>query len=75
MLYNDVTKFRYSNYWHYFEIVRKYMPQNCSSDIQAAISHIDEVFASGSQPEIDAIKAKFGFEDLTYLADVVAACK
>ena len=75
MLYCGVTNVRFSNFWQYFEPVREHMPQNCSSDVQAVIAHLDSTFTSGNQSEINDIKAKFGFENLTSVEDVAAACE
>ena len=50
------------------------MPPNCSADVEAVISHIDTVFHSGPQSEIDEIKENFGLTNLTHLDDVAAAC-
>lgn len=51
------------------------MPQNCSADVQAVISHIDTVFTSGQQSETDQIKELFGLSELTHLDDVAGARK
>jgi hypothetical protein len=50
------------------------MPKNCSADVEAVIAHIDQVFASGDQPAINALKATFGMVDMTHLDDVAGAC-
>ncbi|KAF9029461.1 hypothetical protein BDZ89DRAFT_1159835 [Hymenopellis radicata] len=44
------------NFWQYFEPERINMPANCSSDIQAVITHIDEVFDSGNEAAINDVK-------------------
>ena len=49
------------------------MPKNCSSDVQAVISHIDKVFTFGPKSEITKIKATFGLQNLTHLDDVAGA--
>ena len=51
------------------------MPKNCSADVEAVISHIDQVFTSGSKSQINAIKANFGLSNLTHLDDVAGARK
>lgn len=43
------------------------MPQDRSADVEAVISHIDAVFTSGPQSEIDKIKANFGLSNLKRL--------
>ncbi|CCM01542.1 uncharacterized protein FIBRA_03598 [Fibroporia radiculosa] len=60
------------NYWGYFDIIRKHMPQNCSSDVQAVIGYIDDVFTSGNIQEINSIKTTFGM-NLSHLDDFVSA--
>ncbi|EED78379.1 predicted protein [Postia placenta Mad-698-R] len=56
------------NFWQYFDIPRQYMPQNCSADVQAVITYIDETFVNGTTEEIDAIETTFGM-NLTHLDD------
>jgi len=60
------------NYWGYFDIIRKHMPQNCSADVQAVIGHIDSVFTSGNDTAIDEIKELFSM-NLTHLDDFASA--
>ncbi|KAH9839119.1 peptidase S28 [Rhodofomes roseus] len=60
------------NYWGYFDIIRKHMPQNCSSDVQAVIGHIDDVFTSGNDTAITVIKDLFNMS-LTHLDDFASA--
>ncbi|KAI0959110.1 hypothetical protein AcW1_004037 [Taiwanofungus camphoratus] len=60
------------NLWGYFDIVRQFMPQNCSSDLQAVIGHIDATFVNGTTEEIDAIKTLFNM-NLTHLDDFGSA--
>lgn len=62
-----------SDFWQYFEPIRQSMPKNCSSDVQAVISHIDKVFTFGPKSEITKIKATFGLQNLTHLDDVAGA--
>lgn len=63
-----------SDYWGYFEPIREYMPQNCSNDVQAVITYIDETFTSGTTEEIDVIKTLFNM-NLTHLDDFAGARK
>ncbi|KAI0725259.1 peptidase S28 [Fomitopsis betulina] len=56
------------DYWGYFDIIRKHMPQNCSADVQAVIGHIDDVFTSGNETTIEEIKELFGM-NITHLDD------
>lgn len=51
------------------------MPKNCSADVQAVIAHIDAVFTTGPQSQIDQIKSTFGLSELTHLDDVAGACQ
>ncbi|PCH36001.1 peptidase S28 [Wolfiporia cocos MD-104 SS10] len=60
------------NYWGYFDIIRKHMPQNCSADVQAVIAHIDEVFTSNDTDAINEIKQTFSM-NLTHLDDFASA--
>ncbi|KAG2351722.1 hypothetical protein BDR07DRAFT_1027150 [Suillus spraguei] len=40
-----------TDYYDYFTPIREYMPQNCSSDIQAVIAYLDGMYAATTQPE------------------------
>lgn len=51
------------------------MAQNCSSDVQAVIVHVDSVFTTGNQKEIDALKANWNLGNITHLDDVAGARK
>ncbi|KAK7470336.1 hypothetical protein VKT23_001765 [Stygiomarasmius scandens] len=46
------------------------MPQNCSADVEAVISHIDSVFTSNDTAAINKIKNLFGLAALSHLDDV-----
>ncbi|OSX65769.1 hypothetical protein POSPLADRAFT_1132286 [Postia placenta MAD-698-R-SB12] len=61
-----------NDYWGYFDIVRQFMPQNCSADVQAVISYIDEVVTSNDAAQISTIKEVFNM-DLTHLDDFAYA--
>jgi hypothetical protein len=37
------------DYWGYFEPIRRYMPQNCSADVEKVIGYVDMTFTSGSK--------------------------
>ncbi|EKM56517.1 uncharacterized protein PHACADRAFT_183166 [Phanerochaete carnosa HHB-10118-sp] len=63
------------DFWQYFEPVRQNMPQNCSADVEAVIAHIDNVFTSGNQSQINHIKELFGLSELTHLDDVAGALR
>lgn len=49
------------------------MPKNCSADIEAVISHIDEVFVFGTEAQKQEIKDMFGMGDVTHLDDVAGS--
>ncbi|PIL26625.1 hypothetical protein GSI_11291 [Ganoderma sinense ZZ0214-1] len=55
-----VTPHLRSDFWGYFEPVRKNMPANCSADVQAVIAYVDSVIASGDTTAIGALKLTFG---------------
>ena len=50
------------------------MPQNCSADIEAVVSHIDHVFTNGTPQDAQAIKDLFGLGDVTHLDDAAGSC-
>ena len=51
------------------------MPKNCSSDVEAAVSQLDQVFLSGNTTAIDNVKKSFGLSDLTNSIDFLGARK
>ncbi|KAH8118760.1 serine carboxypeptidase S28-domain-containing protein [Phellopilus nigrolimitatus] len=61
------------DFWQYFDVIRQFMPQNCSADVQAVIEHVDTTFTSGSTAEIDDLKSNFGLLNMTHLDDVAAS--
>lgn len=63
------------NFYHYFDAVEKYMPRNCSADVQALVAHVDEVFTSGTPAEQKTLKKRLGMEGVEHLDDVAAARK
>ncbi|KAG6823387.1 hypothetical protein H0H93_003793, partial [Arthromyces matolae] len=62
-----------ANYWNYFEPIRLNMPQNCSADAQAVLSHIDDIFAGTNASAIQSIKNTFGLGGLSHLDDFGSA--
>lgn len=46
------------------------MPSNCSADVQAVISHVDQVFSGNNATAIQALKDSFGMGAVTHLDDV-----
>lgn len=64
----------HSDYWQYWEPIRQNMPQNCSSDVQTVITHVDKVSTSKNEAEIDALKHVFGMDDVLHLDDFAGTC-
>ncbi|KAI0797048.1 serine carboxypeptidase S28-domain-containing protein [Abortiporus biennis] len=64
-----------TDYWQYFDVIRQVMPQNCSSDVQAVIQHIDTVFNSSDTVAIQNITTLFGLQNLTHFDDFAAALR
>ncbi|TFY59436.1 hypothetical protein EVG20_g7795 [Dentipellis fragilis] len=63
------------DFWEYFDSVRRFMPQNCSADVQAVVQHFDQVFTSGNQSAITALKDAYGMKDVSHLDDVAGALR
>lgn len=63
------------DFWNYYEPIRLQMPANCSSDVQAVIAYVDEVFATEDEVAINDLKEIFGMGNITYIDDVAAARK
>lgn len=61
------------NYWGYFDIIRQFMPANCSADVQAIVGYFDDIVAKNDTSAIDALKATFNMTALTHLDDVGGA--
>jgi len=64
-----------TQFWQYFDPIRQFMPQNCSADVQAVISHVDETFTKGSPAEIQALKDNWGLGVMTHLDDVAGSLR
>ncbi|KAF8518527.1 serine carboxypeptidase S28-domain-containing protein [Hysterangium stoloniferum] len=64
-----------TDYWGYFEPIRQNMPANCSADVQAVVSHFDEVFTFGTPEEQQSLKEMFGMGDMTHLDDVAGSLR
>lgn len=45
------------------------MPQNCSTDIQLVIEHVDSVLNTGTDDDITALKTMFMMENVTHNVD------
>ncbi|KAH9833657.1 peptidase S28 [Rhodofomes roseus] len=63
------------DYWGYFDPIRQYMPANCSADVEAVITYIDETFTNGTTDEINNIKELFNMTELTHLDDFAGALR
>ncbi|KAL0571573.1 hypothetical protein V5O48_010392 [Marasmius crinis-equi] len=53
------------NFWRYFEPIREYMPKNCSADVEAVISHVDDILGSNNKTDIRMMKDNFGMSNVT----------
>ena len=49
------------------------MPQDCRSNLEAIISHVDDVLLSGSPEKKKKLKTLFGLQDLNRLDDTAYA--
>ncbi|KAF9025495.1 hypothetical protein BDZ89DRAFT_1068276 [Hymenopellis radicata] len=49
-----------SDFWQYYEPIRENMPQNCSEDVKAVISHVDDVFFGSDSAAQAAVRSNFG---------------
>ncbi|KAH9886027.1 peptidase S28 [Cubamyces lactineus] len=58
-----------ADFWEYYTPIRQYMPQNCSSDVQAVIAHVDKVYQSGNETEIQSLKDIFGLGSVAHGGD------
>ncbi len=45
-----------SDFWQYFEPIRKYMPKNCSADVATVISLIDYTIEGGNEDDIASLQ-------------------
>ncbi|KAF8903046.1 peptidase S28 [Mucidula mucida] len=48
------------DFWQYYEPIRENMPQNCSEDVKAVISHVDDVFFGSDSAAQAAVRSSFG---------------
>ncbi|KAG9312786.1 serine carboxypeptidase S28-domain-containing protein [Chiua virens] len=61
------------DFYDYFTPIRENMPQNCSSDVQAVIAYLDEIYAKNDTTAIQDLKEVFGLGDLSHIDDFAAA--
>jgi hypothetical protein len=49
------------------------MPQNCSSDVEAVISYLDDMYAASDTAGIQTLKEAFGLGDVVHVEDFATA--
>lgn len=54
-------------------IVGEYMPKNCSSDVQAVIACLDQIYAENNMAAMQSLKAAFGLGYLSHIDEFAAA--
>jgi hypothetical protein len=62
-----------SNFYGYFTPILDYMPQNCSSDVQAVIAYLDGMYAVNDTAGIQTLKENFGLGDVEHVDDFADA--
>ncbi|KAG0694878.1 peptidase S28 [Suillus ampliporus] len=62
-----------TDYYSYFTPIRDYMPQNCSSDVEAVIAHLDDMYAANDTAGIQTLKEAFGVGDVVHVDDFATA--
>jgi hypothetical protein len=62
-----------SDFYAYFTPIREYMPQNCSSDVQAVIAYLDGMFKVNDTAGIQTLKEAFGLGDVVHVTDFASA--
>ncbi|KAI0737246.1 peptidase S28 [Daedaleopsis nitida] len=61
------------DFWGYFEPIRQSMPQNCSADVQAVITHVDSILLANDTTQVHNLKKTFGLDGLAHNDDFAAA--
>ncbi|KAL1734330.1 peptidase S28 [Schizophyllum commune] len=65
-----------TDFWKYFEPIRQNMPQNCSADVQAVITYIDDIAAKNDTDALNKIADDFGLSDIAdHFDDVVGTLR
>ena len=64
-----------SDYYGYFTPIREYMPQNCSSDVQAVIAYLDQLYDENDTDAMQSLKEAFGLGGLSHIDDFASARK
>ncbi|KAG2039995.1 serine carboxypeptidase S28-domain-containing protein [Suillus americanus] len=62
-----------TDYYEYFTPVREYMPQNCSSDVQAVIAYLDKMYMANDTAGIKTLQEAFGLGSLNHVGDFATA--
>jgi pimeloyl-ACP methyl ester carboxylesterase len=62
-----------TDYYSYFTPIREYMPQNCSSDVQAVIAYLDQLYAENNTAAMQSLKEAFGLGGLSHIDDFASA--
>jgi hypothetical protein len=57
------------NYWSYFLPETEHMPQNCSTDLNLVVQHLDNIGQRGSSKQQAAVKELFGLGDVAHYDD------
>jgi hypothetical protein len=68
-----VFSFKHSDYYDYFTPIREYMPQNCSSDVQAVIAYLDKMYAAHDTAGIQSLQKAFALGALDHVGDFATA--
>ncbi|QRW04214.1 Serine carboxypeptidase S28 [Ceratobasidium sp. AG-Ba] len=62
-------------FWGAFDVVRQFMPKNCSADVQSVINYVDATFTFGSRQQIQTLKETLGMGNMTHADDVAGALR
>ncbi|KAF9244177.1 peptidase S28 [Melanogaster broomeanus] len=62
-----------TDYYGYFTPIREYMPQNCSSDVEAVIAYLDQMYDENNLAALQSLKDNFGLGDLVHIDDFASA--
>ncbi|KAG2749898.1 hypothetical protein P692DRAFT_201788590 [Suillus brevipes Sb2] len=62
-----------TDYYDYFTPIREYMPQNCSSDVQAVIAYLDKMYAANDTAGIQTLQEAFALGALDHVGDFATA--
>ncbi|KAG2138324.1 peptidase S28 [Suillus clintonianus] len=62
-----------TDFYQYFTSIGTYMPQNCSSDVEAVIAHLDGMYAANDNAGIQTLKEAFGLGNIVHVSDFATA--